>query len=303
MLLRDAMPGKSHTGPLPPLSASQKKLSASLKKDLTYLAGQLGERNSLHYEQLQRSHGWIAQRLKGLGYSVRSYNYSILGKTYTNIEAQRGKKGPFLVVGAHYDSVAGSPGANDNGSGTVALLALAERLKTAPGNFRLVFFPNEEPPYFVKETMGSLVYARMCQKRGDNLKAMLSLETLGYYSQVKGSQKYPMPLSLTYPSTGNFVAFIGNFESGPLVQLCVGAFREAAQFPSEGAALPANVPGVGWSDHWSFWEIGVPGVMVTDTAPFRYPHYHLESDTPDKVDYDSLARVVEGLEKVIRKLL
>ncbi len=122
-------------------------------------------------------------------------------------------------------------------------------------------------------------------------------------SDQPGSQKYPLPLSLSYPSTGNFIAFVGDLESGPLVSYCVGAFRKHASFPSEGAALSGALEGVGWSDHASFWDIGVPAVMVTDTAPFRYAHYHLASDTPDKVDFGRLARVVDGLERVIWDLV
>jgi Zn-dependent M28 family amino/carboxypeptidase len=167
---------------------------------------------------------------------------------------------------------------------------------------RFVAFVNEEAPYFETELMGSLQYARRCKERREKVCAMLSLETIGYFSDDAGSQKYPLPFNVFYPSTGNFIGFIGNIESGDLVKQLVTAFRQGAKFPSEGGALPSQIDGVGWSDHWSFWQMGYPAVMVTDTAPFRYPHYHAAADTPDKLLYDRLALVVGGLETVVRDL-
>jgi hypothetical protein len=132
---------------------------------------------------------------------------------------------------------------------------------------------------------------------------MISLETIGYYSERPGSQQYPFPIGLLYPSKGDFLGFVGNVSSRELVRRAIGAFRTHARFPSEGAALPSGVPGVGWSDHASFWEQGYPAIMLTDTAPFRYPHYHTREDTPDKVDYARLARVVDGIEAIVLDLV
>ena len=151
--------------------------------------------------------------------------------------------------------------------------------------------------------MGSLVYAKACRSKDEDIVAMLSLETMGYYSDAKNSQKYPASLRAFYPSTGNFIAFVGNTASKPLVTRSIGAFRAHAKFPSEGAALPAHYGDIGRSDHWSFWQVGYPAIMVTDTAPFRYPHYHRATDTFDKIDYDRMARVVSGLETVVADLL
>ena len=211
-----------------------------------------------------------------------------------------------ILVGAHYDSVYGSPGANDNGSGVAALLALAHRLAGRPNEktLRIVAFVNEEPGYFQTPQMGSFVYASRSREHGDQIEAMISLETIGYFSSQSGSQKYPVPgLALIYPRTGNFIGFVSNVGSRSLLRNVIGDFRREAQIPSEGGALPAMVPGVGWSDQWSFWQHGYPGIMVTDTAPFRYPYYHSAGDTPDKLDYDSMTRVVAGMEKVILHLL
>jgi Zn-dependent M28 family amino/carboxypeptidase len=210
-----------------------------------------------------------------------------------------------VLVGAHYDTVAGCPGANDNGTGVAALLALARRFASvhAERTLRFVAFPGEEPPAFQTEAMGSLVFARASRAKGEKITAMICLETLGCYSDESGSQTYPIPmLRIAYPDRGDFVAFVGNVASRGLVREAIETFREKAAFPSEGAALPARIPGVGWSDQWSFWEQGYPAIMVTDTAPFRYPHYHRASDTAEKVDFERLARVVEGLCSTVARL-
>jgi hypothetical protein len=132
---------------------------------------------------------------------------------------------------------------------------------------------------------------------------MISLETIGYFSDAPHSQTYPSPgLGLFYPKVGNFIGFVSNVHSRTLLRRVVAAFRKHAKIPSEGAALPAFIPGVSWSDQRSFWRYGYPGIMVTDTAPFRYPHYHSSSDTPDKLDYDRFTLVVRGMEKVIEDL-
>jgi Zn-dependent M28 family amino/carboxypeptidase len=168
---------------------------------------------------------------------------------------------------------------------------------------RFVAFVNEEPPYFLSGEMGSLVYAGRCKARGDKISAMISLETIGYFSDAPHSQTYPSRvLGAFYPKVGNFIGFVGNVHSRALLRRVVALFREHAKIPSEGAALPSFVPGVSWSDQWSFWRNGYRGIMVTDTAPFRYPYYHSASDTPDKLDYDRFTLVVSGMEKVIEEL-
>ena len=188
----------------------------------------------------------------------------------------------------------------------VARLPVARALnagKHAPARtVRFVAFVNEEPPYFWNAEMGSLVYARSCRARGDDVVAMLSLETLGYYRDAPGTQKYPPIVSWFYPDRGDFVAFVGNLGSRSVVRDAIRTFRGAVAFPSEGAALPSFVAGVGWSDQWSFWQVGYPGVMVTDTAPFRNPHYHQPGDVPATLDYARMARVTEGLVAVVKKL-
>jgi hypothetical protein len=301
------MPGSSFAGALPTLTDEEATIRDATKHDVEKLAGEIGERNHRHPIALNESAMFIEGELAAAGYEVKRQSYEALGMTFHNLEAALpGSERPeeIVVIGAHYDSALDCPAANDNGSGVAALLALARAFagEPQPRTVRFVAFANEEPPHFQEPAMGSLHYADGCAERDENVVAMLSLETMGYYRDEEGSQQYPFPFSLFYPSRGDFIGFVGDTSSRDLVHRVVESFRRHAQFPSEGAALPASVPGADWSDHWSFFRRGYPAVMVTDTAPFRYPHYHMPEDTPDKVDYERLARVVGGLEKVIRDL-
>ena len=301
------MPGKSFRGPLPPLSNEQLALRDELASDVRELAGQIGERNVERYAKLTAAADFIDRSFGAAGLRPRRLGYIVGDKICHNIEVMVPgmESTQIVVVGAHYDSVLGGPGANDNASGVAALLALTRRFaeKRCRREVRFVAFVNEEPAFFQTKQMGSWVYANECKLRGEQIAAMVSLETLGYFPVSAGSQKYPVPwLGMIYPNVGNFVAFVGNVSSRALVKQAIGSFRRRTEFPSEGAALPARIPGVGWSDHWSFWEHGYPAIMITDTAPFRYPHYHAASDTPDKLDYASMARVVEALTNVIEEL-
>lgn len=303
------MPGRSHRGALPPLSADGEKLATRLRADVVALVGERGDRSQRTAGTFARATKVIEEAFRDDGYSVTRLPYDSEGVTVENLEvvlAGSAKAREVVVVGAHYDTAAGGPGADDNASGVAAMLGIARALaasKHRPSRtIRFVAFANEEPPYFWNEEMGSLVYAKACKARGDVITAMLSLETLGYYRDEAGSQRYPPIVSWFYPSRGDFVAFVGNLGSRGVVHEAIATFRGAAAFPSEGAALPSFVTGVGWSDQWSFWQVGYPGVMVTDTAPFRNPAYHQPNDTPDTLDYARLARVTEGLVAVVKKL-
>ncbi len=300
------MPGRSFRGPPPALTADEIALRDELARDVEKLAGEIGERNEAHYPQLQAAADFIDHSLGEAGLRTKRSGYLANGKLCENIEAEvPGTSAEAFVIGAHYDTVPGSPGANDNGSGVAALLALARRFAhTSPRQtLRFVAFPNEEPGHFQTELMGSWVYASACRARGDRISGMISLETIGYFSDAPGSQKFPLPgFGALYPTRGNFIAFVGNVSSRALVRQMLGAFRAHATIPSEGAALPASVPGIGWSDHWAFWEHGYPAMMITDTAPFRYPHYHARGDTPEKLDYESMARVVRGVQEAISEV-
>jgi Peptidase family M28 len=301
------MPGHSYRDTPPPPSARERALRDKLRADVTRLATNIGERNSEHRDAYRESARWIEAELSKAGLSVRREAYGEAGEELYNLVTElpgAALRSEIVVIGAHYDSVEGTPGANDNGSGVAATLALARTFaKAAPARtLRFVFFADEEPPSFQSADMGSLVYARGCKARDERIVAMLSLETMGFYSDAKDSQHYPWPFNWLYPSTGDFIAFVGNSPSTALTRRAVRVFRGAAALPSEGAAVPDLVQGIGWSDHWSFWQVGYPAVMVTDTALFRYAHYHTAEDTPDKLDYERLARAVVGLEAVVAEL-
>ena len=302
------MPGESFRGTLPPKTLAQRSLADELRRDVDMLAGIIVHRNVQNPKGFHAAADFIERSLTDAGYAPVRQSFMVQGVECFNLEAEiRGLSRPdeIVVIGAHYDSVEMSPAANDNGSGVAATLALARRFKSSnPAcTLRFVLFANEEPPYFQTENMGSMVYARRCKERNENIVGMISLETIGYYSDEPGSQRYPIkPIGWLYPNTGNFIGFVGNYTSRHLVRKAIGAFRKQAQFPSQGAALPGWITGVGWSDHWAFWQVGYPAIMVTDTAPFRYPHYHTTQDTPDKLDYASMARVTEGMGKVIDEL-
>ena len=299
-----SVPGQSHRGALAPLGADERASRNLLQKHVAAIAS--AEHNTRTPERLDAAARAIETELKALGHEVGTQSFdSGGGKTVRNLEVTiRGSQPTTIVIGAHYDSAPGAPGANDNGSGTAALIELARLFRgwKPKHTLRLAFFVNEEPPYFKGPAMGSKVYADELVARGGQIAAMFSLETIGYYSERTGSQRYPFPLNLFYPEQGDFLAFVANLASRELLHETIGAFRSAARFPSDGVAAPAFIPGIDWSDQWAFWRHDVPALMITDTAPYRYPHYHLASDTPDKLDYERLARVVAGLNATFRML-
>lgn len=301
------MPGSTFSGPLPPLTLQEGQTSDRLRRHVYTLAKDIGPRNIWQGSSLSSTVAYMEKVLTGLGYVVRQQKFSADNVPALNLEVEiagRLKPEEIVVVGAHYDTVFGCPGANDNGSGIAALLELARLLAdTGPlRSIRLVAFANEEPPFFFSKNMGSRHYAARSRKRQEKIVAMLSLETMGYFSDESGSQRYPFPFSLFYPDTANFIGFVGNIRSHNLVRRATGSFRRHARFPSQGLAAPFFITGVGWSDHWSFWQEGYPAIMVTDTAFFRYGAYHTPADTPEKLDYERMARVVTGLGSTILDL-
>jgi len=301
------MPGRSHSGPLQPLTPDEARLESYLKGHVTMLAGTIGERNTQRYQGLMRAEEYIRLRFAALGFRVQEQSYTVDGRQVKNLWVEtQGTRQPdeIVIIGAHYDSPSGSPGADDNASGTAALLELARLLRDAkPGRtLRLVAFVNEEPPFFQTDLMGSRVFAATAARRKEKIAAMLALESIGYFDGTPGSQRYPFLLSLLYPDTGDFIGFVGNSGSRSLLSRTVDAFRRTSPFPSQGAVAPEFFVGIGWSDHWSFWQEGYPAIMVTDTAPFRNPHYHESTDTPDRLDYGRMARVTAGLGRVVREL-
>jgi Zn-dependent M28 family amino/carboxypeptidase len=278
-----------------------------LKNHVRYLSDEIGERHMGAYENLQAAAQYIKERYTSYGYQPGIHSYTIQGKRCENVAAvKKGTETPdeIIVIGAHYDAVWGSPGADDNASAVASLLELARLFSTVTTKrtVRFVAFPNEEPPFFLTGDMGSRRYAKEVREKGENIIAMVCLESLGYYSDKRRSQNYPPIFNLFYPDTANFIAIVGNFSSRALVGRVKGAFRRGTDFPVESVVTFSFVPGVDFSDHGSFWKYGYKAVMVTDTAFYRNPYYHTPGDTYEKLNYSALADVTEGLANVIREL-
>ena len=299
------VPGTPHRGSLPALTADERALAANLKTHIAAIGAR--EHNIDHYDELEKAARYIERVLAGYGYQPVPQQFPVRGKDVRNIEATIEAAKPdaeTIVVGAHYDSAIGTPGANDNATGTASVLELARLLSPLAGKsgkrIRLVLFVNEELPYFGTDDMGSLQYAKKLAERSERVTAMYSLETLGYYSDAAGSQRYPAPFGLVLPDRGDFISFVGMLGSRPLLQDAMRSFRSHTPFPTIGGVSPGFIPGIAWSDHWAFAQHGFQALMITDTALFRYPHYHKPTDTPDKIDNERLARVVKGIERVVR---
>ncbi|MGH7859668.1 MAG: M20/M25/M40 family metallo-hydrolase, partial [Candidatus Binatia bacterium] len=283
-----------------PLTPEERQVVRTLRRHVERLAGEIGERHVWRPDALEAAEMYIVSVLEELGYAVRRRPYTVRGTEGANLEVEvTGTARPeeIVVVGAHYDTVPGSPGADDNASGVAALLEIARLLRgmKLERTLRLVGFVNEEAPFFTTEEMGSRRYAAEAAAAGENVVAMFSLESLGYYSDESGSQRYPAGLGLFYPDRADFLGFVGNLASRDLLHRSIEAFRRHAAFPSEGIAAPEGLVGVSWSDHSSFWRQGYPAIMVTGTALFRNPDYHTAGDVPERLDYERMARVVAGL--------
>jgi hypothetical protein len=237
-----------------------KALAARLELHVRMLAENIGERNVYHPDALAEASAYIENVWRAQGYQVTPQTYEVEGIPCSNLEATHaGIKHPeqILLIGAHYDSVSGSPGANDNGSGVAALLEIARLLKRVETGctVRFVAFVNEESPFFFREQMGSMVYAREARKRNDDI-----------YSERPRSQRYPPLFRFFYPDRANFIAFVSNLRSRRVLHRFAAAFRRHSQFPAEHVATFAWIPGVAWSDHLAFWRQGYRALMVTDTA-------------------------------------
>ncbi len=280
----------------PPAETTVERLRAHVQK----LAGEIGERHVLRPDALRAAADYIEAEWRMQGYKVKPQAYEAKGMLCSNLEVtRRGNIRPkeILLVGAHYDTVRGSPGANDNASGIAALLEISRWFTTVTPamTVRFVAFVNEEPPFFMTRQQGSVVYARAARARKDLIRLMVSLETIGYYSNEPGSQRYPPLFRWFYPDQGNFLGVVSDFRSRRVMLQFARAFREQSDFPLEHTATFRWIPGVAWSDHRSFWRQGYPALMVTDTAFYRYKYYHTPEDTPDKLTYPEFAQATEAL--------
>ncbi len=291
---------------LPGLTDLHRSLATELRRDVEMLATDIGPRGTFAPDRYALAVDFLMSSLKKAGYEPRKIEVEChLGPSF-NIEALLpGTEHPerVIVIGAHYDSVEGCPAANDNASGVAGVLAMARALRKTPHAYtiRFMLYANEEPPHFNFNGMGSQIDATSCMKAGMDIRAMFCLETIGCYSAEKKSQTWPNDvLAAVLPSTGDFIAFVGMEKSQPAVSACAVAFERTGAFPLLAASVPPGIQMAMWSDHRGYDEHGYPAFMVTDTAPLRYEHYHQATDTPDKLDFESMARVVQGLIEMMR---
>lgn len=282
------------------------QLAERLKRYVYKLAHEIGERSVFNYEKLNLAAKYIAEAFASFGYNVEFQEYSIYNKKVNNIIAFKkgaAKAEEIIILGAHYDTCF-NPGADDNASGIATLLELAKIFSNKQTNrsIKFIAFVNEEPPFFKTEHMGSSIYAGSAKQKGENIKAALILETIGYYSDKPFSQHYPLFFGPFYPNKANFIGVVGNFSSRWLVKEVVSNFKRHTQFPIESVVNFSFISGIDFSDHWSFWKEGYPAVMLTDTAFYRNRSYHTYSDTYEKLNYESIAEIVNGLNEALMGL-
>jgi Zn-dependent M28 family amino/carboxypeptidase len=265
------------------------------------LSREIGFRTYQDHDRLDKTEQYISGELTTFGYQVSRQSFKFAGNTYQNVIAElTGRTSPekVLVVGAHYDTVRTTPGADDNASGVAGLLGMAKLLAGRPPGktVRFVAFALEEPPAYRTKNMGSYHYAAGLKKDREQVEGMVCLEMIGFFSDRPGSQHYPIPfMKLRFPNSGNYIAMVGNRKSKTFTMQIAQGFRKATDLPLVTLNAPAIVVGIDFSDHWSFGKFGYPAFMVTDTAFYRNPNYHSPADLPDTLDYSRMAQVVEGL--------
>jgi hypothetical protein len=284
------------------MKAELSEIEKGMESDIEYLQ-KLGPRNSENdtsYKQLRQCEEWIRQKWESQGYTVKKQTFSNKGKEYSNLEIEiKGRIAPagIIIVSAQYDTLPGSPGANNNGSGIAILFQLSQLLKkhTPDRTLRLLNFVNEEDPFFGTEMMGSFQYAKRSHQLREDIKVMLSMDALGIYKEEPDSQKLPFPFSMFYPNRGNFLAFIGNLRSRKYVIEATRGFKKGSSFQIQAGVAPEWAKGAAWSDHSSFWKFGYPGIMVTDTGGFRSTYHTTKGDTMEKLNFEAMSRIVIGM--------
>jgi hypothetical protein len=305
LLLWSTTSGWRLIGARPQAAPHDAAAAARLKHHVQVLSDAIGPRDMAHFSRLEEAARYVEACLARAGFHVESHAYRLLGLEPRNLIARipgRDPDKPQVLIGAHYDSFDG-PGADDNASGVAVLLELAARLagQRPECPVTLAAFVNEEPPFFQTDEMGSRVYARQASARGERIALMLSLEMLGYYDQRLFSQRYPPLFGPFYPNQGTFIGLVGKPGTGRLLRRFADGFRHGTAFPLERVATFRFIPGIEWSDHWSFWQEGYPAAMLTDTAFLRNPHYHGPADTWETLDYGRMAAVADGVETAIRE--
>ena len=280
---------------------------ARLEAHVRALSEDLSPRDFTRPDNLDRAAAYIREQFAQATQDVSEEPFQVHSSTYRNVIASFGPDTQErIVVGAHYDAAGPFPAADDNASGVAGLLELARLLGTTslPMRVDIVAYPLEEPPFFRTPHMGSSVHAKSLRRQGVQVRAMLSVEMIGYFVDTPGSQRLPLGiLRLFYPSEGNFIAVVGKLGQGSVVRRVKRAMRGASPLPVYSINAPRWIPGVDFSDHASYWDEGYPAVMITDTAFYRNPYYHTARDTPETLDYSSMAMVVQGIHAAILHLM
>ncbi len=284
-------------------------IKKNLIETVTFLSEKIGRRSYRDVPQLDAAADYIEGRLRSAGCPVKRQSFDFLSATYHNIIGEvggtRDGKDGVLIIGAHYDSDTATPGADDNASGVAVLLELARLAAEVPParTVRFAAFTLEEPPAFMTGSMGSHVYAKSVRDGTVEILGMISLEMLGFYSDMKGSQYYPSSVfRLFYPNRGNFIAFVGNLSSRAFTLKMKRLFKAACPVPVESLNAVSIVPGVNLSDHRNFWKFGYSAFMITDTAFYRNPNYHSPGDRAATLDYERMTEIVKGLFEVLRNV-
>lgn len=280
------------------------ELAERLRQHVDRLAGLIGPRHAGRPSALDAAASVVERELSQSGYVVQRQPYTVDDVEVANLIAElpgTWAASDILIVGAHYDTVETSPGADDNASGVAVMLEAARLLRGRHfgRTIRFVGFTCEEPPYFYTGDMGSQVYAYACRERGERIIGMLCLEMLGYFSDLPGTQQIPpqIPrlLRWAFPHRGMFLAAVGNLRSWRLLGPFRRGFKRAVRFPLHSIVLPEALNAIRLSDNSSFWDQGYPALMLTDTSFLRNPHYHLPTDTPDTLDYAKMAQITLGI--------
>ncbi len=291
---------------------NSEQVEANLRLHVDRLAGLIGPRYLKKPKTIEATVGYIEGQWAGMGYDIAREPYDALGDLATNLVVEQTgtrRAREIVVLGAHYDTVPSTPGADDNASAVAVLLEVSRLLRDYRGSrtIRYVAFACEEPPYFNLDSMGSQVHARQCRQRGDAIVGMLCLEMVGYYRTENNSQAVPplIPgwMRRFFPRRGDFLAAVGNMASWKLCWRFRSGFKRGARtMPLFSICLPEKINEIRLSDNSSFWDQGYPALMLTDTSFLRNPNYHRASDTPDTLDYPRMTQVALGVASAMQLL-
>ncbi|WP_164103534.1 M28 family metallopeptidase [Candidatus Laterigemmans baculatus] len=294
------------------MTADRATIEANLRQHVETLAGLIGPRTLARPKTIAATIGYLENQWREIGHEVERETYVALGEQATNLIVEKrgtSRSDEIVLLGAHYDTVSTTPGADDNASAVAVLLEVSRLLRDHDGRrtARYVAFACEEPPFFNFGEMGSQHHASQCRQRGERIAGMLCLEMVGYFSDELGSQQVPptIPARLHrfFPRRGNFLAAVGNPPSWKLAWAFRRGFKRATRLPLFSICLPETVHEIRLSDNSSFWDQGYPALMLTDTSFLRNPNYHLETDTPDTLDYARMTEVTLGVAGAMRRLL